>query len=146
MKIISSLIILFISNICIGQVENRETLESELERLQLKTALLIHSQSLDEFPIWSKNSDYIGFNLAGNWQKINLKNIELKEVDWRNSKIGYLTTENAFSEMTQEEITEFQNSSKFQPREATTSDGTKIELKMNGMRVSLIITKKGLKQ
>ena len=133
-------ILLLTISACSGQ---KGSLDTELNRLNAETVLIIQSQAIDEYPLWSDSSDYIGCNIMGKWHKIRLTDIQLQEAIWKNQKIGVLTTQDALSEMTAKEVKEFKKVSKFQPREVTTSDGTKIELKMDGMSVSLIITKKG---
>lgn len=124
---------------------SENNLESELLRLNTETALIVQSQAIDEFPIWSKDADYIGCNIMGKWYKIRLTDIQLEDAKWRDHTIGVLISEDAGSEMTEAEVTEFQSNSNFQPREVTTSNDTKIELKMEGFSVSLIVTKKGAK-
>jgi len=131
-------------SICtIAQDSTKSTLSTELSRLGVETVLIINSQSIDEYPLWSSNSDYIGCNIMGKWHKIRLTDIKLQEATWRKQTIGVLTTQDAISEMTKDETKDFKKVSKFQPREITTSNGTKIELKMDGFSVSLIVTKKG---
>ncbi len=119
------------------------TIDSELDRLRTETVLIIQSQAVDEYPLWSNESDYIGCNVMGKWYKVRLTNIQLQEATWRNQTIGVLTTQDALSDMTQKEVEGFKKVSKFQPREVITSDGTKIELKMKGFSVSLIVTSQG---
>jgi len=127
---------------CASANKSTNNLMSELSELETETALIIQS-SIDEYPIWSKDSNFIGCNIMGKWYKIRLTNIQLEKATWRGEQtIGVLTTQDAVSEMSEEEIKEFQANSKFQPREITTSDKTKIELKMKGFSVSLIVTKK----
>ena len=122
---------------------NEKNLKGELLRLNTETALIVQSQAIDEYPIWSKNADFIGCNIMGKWYKIRLTNIQLEEARWRNQAIGVLVSEDAGSEMTEEEIKSFRSNSKFQPREVTTSNQTKVELKMEGFSVSLIVSKNG---
>jgi hypothetical protein len=136
------LILLFAFSVpCLAQ--EKGTLDSELDRLNTKTALIIQSEAIDEYPLWSDDSDYIGCNIMGEWYKLRLIDIQLQEATWRNQTIGVLTTEDALSSMTKKEVKDFKKVSKFQPREVTTADGTKIELIMEGFSVSLVVTKKG---
>jgi tRNA(Arg) A34 adenosine deaminase TadA len=66
-----------------------------------------------------------------------------KVVIGENQTFGILTTQDALGKMTDKEVKDFKKVSKFQPREVTTSDGTKVELKMDGFSVSLVVTLKG---
>lgn len=126
-----------------AQKTNKGILDSELNRLKTETVLIIQSQAIDEYPLWSDGSDYLGCNIMGKWYKIRLIDIQLEEATWRNQTIGVIATQGALNEMTEKEVKDFKKVSEFQPREVTTSDGTKIELKMEGSSVSLVVTKKG---
>jgi len=130
-------------NFC-GQ-DTSKNLYSEMMRLNIETVLIVQSQAIDEYPLWSPNSEYIACNIAGKWYKFRLTNIELAEAKWNGQKIGVLITKDAYSELTPDELQEFEKVSKFNPREVETTKGTKVELKMEEMTVSLILTKKGKK-
>lgn len=125
--------------------DTTKTLISEMTRLKTETVLIVQSQAIDEYPIWSPKSDFIACNIQGKWYKFRLINIELADAKWRGQTIGVLTTKDAYSELTTIEQQEFEKVSKFNPREVKTAKGTKIELKMEGMAVSLIVTKNGEK-
>jgi hypothetical protein len=121
------------------------SLNLEMTRLNTETALIVQSQAIDEYPLWSPKSDFIACNIEGKWYKFRLNNIELTNTKWRGQTIGVLTTKDAYSELTNKEQPEFEKVSKFNPRELKTKDGTKVELKMKEMSVSLVVTKKGEK-
>lgn len=120
-------------------------LNSEMTRISTETALIIQSQVIDEYPLWSPNSDLIACNIQGEWYKFELTNINLADIQWHGQTIGMLTTQDAYSKLTDEELKAFEKVSKLNPREVTTKNGTKIELKLEEMTVSLIVTKKGEK-
>jgi hypothetical protein len=123
--------------------DTTKTLNSEMTRLKTQTVLIVQSQAIDEYPLWSPNSDFIACNIAGQWYKFRLTNIDLAEAKWRGQIIGVLTTKDAYSELTDKELSEYEKVSIFNPREVNTKNGTKIELKMERLAVSLIVTKKG---
>ncbi len=116
-----------------------------MTRLNTETVLIVQSQAIDEYPVWSPKSDFIACNIEGKWYKFRLTNIELTNTKWHGPTIGVLTTKDAYSELTNKEQPEFEKVSKFNPRELKTKDGTKVELKMKEMSVSLVLTKKGEK-
>lgn len=138
-------IILFI--ILTFRVYGQETknLSSEMIRLNVETALIVRSQAIDEYPLWSPDSDFMACNIEGKWYKFRLKAIDLADIKWKGQTIGALTTKNAYSELTNKEQAKFEKVSKLKPREVKTTNGTKVELKMEGMITSLIVTKKGEK-
>jgi hypothetical protein len=45
-------------------------LRSEMQSLDVHTALLIPSQAVDESPVWSPDSRYLGANIQGKWFKL----------------------------------------------------------------------------
>lgn len=118
-------------------------LNSEMTRLNTESLLIVRSQAIDERPLWSPNSDFIACNIAGKWYKFRLTNVEFSEARWYGQTIGILATKGTSSELTDNERKEFEKVSKFSPRKVETKKGTEIELKMEGMTVSLIVTKKG---
>jgi len=125
--------------------DNSKDLNSEMTRLKTETVLIVQSQAIDEYPLWSPSSDFIACNIEGKWYKFRLTNIDLADAKWRGQTIGILITKDAHSELTSKEQSEFEKVSNFNPREVKTKNGTKVELKMDGMTVSLIVTKKGEK-
>jgi hypothetical protein len=119
-------------------------LRSEMVRLKTETILIVQSQAIDEYPMWSPSSDFVACNIMGKWYKFRLSNVQLAEAKWRGQLIGVLTTKDASSQMTDNEYKDFEKVSKFNPREVITKKGTRIELKETGdMSISLILTKKG---
>ena len=126
--------------------DTTKNLNSEMTRLKTETVLIVQSQAIDEYPLWSPNSDFVACNIEGKWYKFRLTNIELVDAKWRGQSIGVLTTKDAYTSLTDNEHKQFDKVSKFNPREVTTRNGTKIELKETGdMSVSLILTIKGEK-
>jgi hypothetical protein len=137
------IIILTILTFNVYGQDTTKNLNSEMTKLKTETVLIVQSQAIDEYPIWSPNSDFVACNIEGNWYKFRLTNIELAEAKWRGQTIGVLTTKDAYSKMSSKEKREFEKVSKFNPREVITKIGTKVELKMEGVSVSLVVTKKG---
>jgi Tol biopolymer transport system component len=121
-------------------------LVGELSRLNSDTALIVPSQGVDEFPLWSPDGRYLAANIEGKWFKIDLNHILLKEGSWRgNHKIGVIDSKSSLSGATEEEVEKWRASSKVSPRKSKTVAGTTIELRQSGLGVSLIITKKAEK-
>src|SRR5690606_38822218 len=83
--------------------DTTKTLNSELTRLKTETVLIVQSQAIDEYPIWSPKSHFVACNIEGKWYKFRLTNIELADAKWRGQTIGVLTTKDAYSELTTNE-------------------------------------------
>jgi hypothetical protein len=140
------IIILTILTFNVYGQDTSKDLNLEMTRLKTETVLIVQSQAIDEYPLWSPNSDFVACNIEGKWYKFRLTNIELAEAKWRGQTIGVLTTKDAYTSLTDDEQKQFDKVSKFNPREVTAKNGTKIELKETGnMSISLIVTKKGEK-
>jgi hypothetical protein len=144
MKKILFIITIAFAPICIyGQNTTAKSLNSEMSRLETETVLVLNSQEIDYYPLWSPNSDFIAFCLHEKWFKIRLDDIEFEAVKWRGQKIGLLVSTDATTEMSEKEVEEFKKVSKFNSREVTSKLGTKVELPMQSLRTSLVITHKG---
>lgn len=141
------IILLTILTINVNGQETTRSLNSEMTRLKTETVLIAQSQAIDEYPLWSPNSDYIACNIEEKWYKFRLTDIDLVEAKWRGQTIGIITTKDAYTLLTENEQKQFDKVSKFNPREVSTKNETKIELRETGdISVSLIVTKKGEKQ
>ena len=119
---------------------NKLSLESEMTRLNVNTAMIVRSQAIDEYPLWSEDSKFIGVNIMDRWVKLDLQNIKLSVAGWRNQDIGLITNENNISDLTNKELEQFNLCSKNGIRKVITKTGKEIELKLNGFSTSLIIT------
>jgi len=142
-KILTLLLTVLVINANGQDTTKTKNLASEMDRLKVETVLIVNSQAIDEYPLWSPNSNSIACNIQGKWYKFRLTNIELGDAQWRGQTIGVISTKKAYSELTDKEQKEFEAVSKFNAREVTTKDKTKIELRANGMSISLILTKDG---
>ena len=141
------IILLTILTISVYGQDATRSLNSEMTRLKTETVLIVQSQAIDGYPLWSPNSDFIACNIEEKWYKFRLTDIDLAEAKWRGQAIGVITTKDAYTLLTDNEQEQFDKVSKFNPREVTTKNETKIELRETGdMSVSLIVTKKGEKQ
>ena len=134
----------FISTSLFGQ--DVQSLPLEMKRLNVNSALIVPSQAVDEYPLWSSDGDFLAANVQGNWIKVDLAHLSLGEGTWRGGeKIGVINSQTSFSEASIEQIESWQKTSTMNLRKVQTSTGTIIELKESGLGVSLIVTKKGIK-
>ena len=120
----------------------QENLADAMNRLQTETILVVNSQELDDFPIWSPNGDAIAYNINNKWYKVSLEDLVCKSVKWRGQMIGYAQPSDQVPELTESEVAQYKKASNFNAREVTTKNGTKISLPMNDMRTSLVIKAK----
>lgn len=127
-------------------MQELKSLAEELSKLHTDTALVMPSNAIDEYPLWSPSGDYLAVNVMGKWLKVNLSQISLEEGAWRGKqKIGVITSKSSVSEAGAQEIEQWTKVAKFNPRVLTTKMGTKIELRETGLGTTLIIHKRNQK-
>lgn len=120
-----------------------DTITDKMRKMNIDTSLIVQSQAVDDYPLFSKDGKYLAANVAGKWYKINLNKIDLTEASWRNDqKIGVLNSKTSISEASQEEIKMFRDSTSFKPREYTTKNNAKLSLKQKGAGTEFTITDK----
>src|SRR5579872_3661743 len=78
-------------------------LESEMARLQVHTALMVPSQAVDEFPVWSPDSRFLAVNVQGKWFKLDTSSVQLHEAKWHGQRIGTVDSKSKLEPLTNEE-------------------------------------------
>lgn len=131
------ILLLFFSFNLFGQVPR--SMICELERLDVDRALLIPDVSIDYYPIWSPNNDYIGINISETWYKFDLSETTMVQADVRDEVIGY-NSFGTLDSLKESEVEIWKTSTKHDLRKVTTSDGYTYELKMVGLRTTFIET------
>ena len=67
--------------------EGDNNLSSQMKKLSVDTVLIVNSNAIDNYPIWSKDSKFIAVNISGQWYKFDLsKDIKLLETKWLKKK------------------------------------------------------------
>jgi hypothetical protein len=127
-------------------VDQSDNLEKELIKTKSRYALLIQSQAIDEFPVWSQDGENIYVNEEGDWKKIDLSKIKLDAGVWRNNiPIGVNKNESSISHspITQNELDSLLNFTPHDPRDLLLPDGTRIKLELDGLSTLMKITLPG---
>ena len=58
-------------------------LAAKMTKLSVHTVLLVPSQAVDEFPVWSPDSRFLAVNIEGKWFKLDTAKVELRgEMAW----------------------------------------------------------------
>ena len=138
------IIMLIISNLFSCQNWDKKKLEkkdifSEMNRLNIDTVLVVSSNAIDEYPLWSPDSNYIAANIMGKWYKFVLKDVNLVEAKWHNISIGALSRQDA-KPLLENEYKIFNQISKNSGRTIIQGD-VKVQLDLKDFATSLIITK-----
>jgi hypothetical protein len=119
-------------------------LGAEMQRLGVRSALVVASQSIDEHPVWSPDGRYLAVNVDGRWSRIDLASIHLVGATWRKDQpVGAPEPPADMSRIGESRVRNWQRSARFEPRRIVTRDGTTVELKLEELGTAFIITKKG---
>ena len=116
-----------------------QSLDEELSRLETDTVLLVQSQAVDEFPVWSPDGSRLAANVAGTWYSIRIDSVALVAATWRGGQsLGVLNSGKSIAEAP--EAAMWQEQAKFAPRSIKTASGTTVELRQNGLSTAFVIT------
>ena len=120
------------------------TLRSEMDRLQVREALLVISQDVDKEPIWAPRGGFLAVNVDGKWTKVNLLSIRLERGTWHGDQaIGVVASKSSLSTMSRQEVKAWSRASRPDTRRVQARNGTVVELRQDELSTSLLITRKG---
>lgn len=119
------------------------TLAEAMRTAGVSTALVLPSQAIDEYPVWSPDQRYMGVNVKGTWLKLPIDSVTIKKVYWRDMSIGQAIATQRPVALSTDELAACMRASSFQPREITTRSGIRIELRSVEMSTRLVITRTG---
>lgn len=119
-----------------------QSLDAELTRLDTDTALLVPSEAVDEFPVWSPDGSRLAANVMGVWYAVDLNRVALVEATWRgNLLLGVLNSKESVVEAP--EAATWKAAANAAPRAINVGGGTKIELRQDGMSTAFVIETPG---
>ena len=137
-KIYSFFILLTLLSCSVKEKNAKPNLFYELQKLSLSTVLVINSGSIDEYPVWSPEMDFIAVNLEGKWFKIELTNIDLIEGEWHGDRIGVIKKTN-IRDLNESDLRLWRRKKNYNTRKVKTTAGDEIELKLTDFSTSLIM-------
>jgi hypothetical protein len=116
-----------------------------MEALGLRFALLVESQAIDEWPLWSPDGRQLAINLDGKWSKLDTESVVLRMGTWQDRKtIAVAHPPPELEDVSAVEVRTWQKSTRFDPRRLTTETGVTIELAPEGLGTLFRVTSKGL--
>jgi hypothetical protein len=116
-------------------------LDHELAALSTDTALVLPSQAIDEYALWSPDCRFLGVNVEGQWKKIDLGVTKLVGGSWRGGQqIGVISNSSAVTPLSASEAAKWRKTNKLHPRRASVG-GTVIELKSEELSTELLVTR-----
>src|SRR5262249_16670967 len=120
------------------------SLSSEMDRLQVREALVLPSQAVDEEPIWAPKGDFLAVNVEGKWMKVNLLLIRLEPATWHSGQpIGIINSKSSVSSASEQDVKEWSRGSRADFERVQAKNGTVVELRHSDLSTSLVITRKG---
>jgi hypothetical protein len=115
-------------------------LESEMTRVGAHTALLVPSQSVDEFPVWSPDSLFLGVNIEGKWFKLDTRNARLQEAKWHEQRIGVVAGKPELMPISSEEAAEWGECGKHGDKNVSGKSGFRAEIQRRELSSSLVLS------
>jgi hypothetical protein len=120
-------------------------LQTEMQRLQIDTAMLLPSQAIDERLIWSPDSRFLAVNIRGTWHKLNIEEVSLQPANWHGKRIGAITGEPPIFPVGDDEMKSWAKPSKRVSLRLQIGTDILAEMKREGLSTSLVLTRKGNK-
>ena len=118
-------------------------IQKELARLGVDTALVLPSSALDDFPIWSPDSRYVGANVMGAWNKVDLRGITLVPGTWHGSeRIGVIEKKATITLLSPSLVDRWKPQTEPDPTVAE-NGWIRIEFRQEELRSSLVLTRRG---
>jgi hypothetical protein len=115
-------------------------LKAEMTRLNVHTALLLPSQAVDEFPVWSPDSRFLAANIQGRWFKVDTSNIDLHEAKWHGQQIGVVGTKLKLEPMNDDVAAEWSKQGQHGDSNVTAKSGARAEIQRHELSSSLVVS------
>lgn len=86
---------------------------TEMRRLDVRSALVLASQAIDEHPVWSPNGDALAVNVDGRWMKVALRPLTLENGSWHDGQpIGVVKSPAKMSSISESDVRKWEKSSR----------------------------------
>ena len=120
-----------------------EVLSAELQRLGVRSALVLQSQALDEEPVWAPDGGAIAVNIEGSWKRLDLSHIVLMKAEWHGGvPLGFLQSP-SLTPLKESDLARWKAGGRRDPRKITTRAGTAVEMKSVDLGTAFVISPKG---
>ena len=123
----------------VAHPQTGDSLRNEMAKLHVHTVLLVPSQAIDEFPVWSPDSQFIGANIQGKWFKFDTTKIQLHEATWHGQRIGVVSSKPKLEQMTSEDAAKWAELGRHGDSEVSAKPGVRAEIKHDELSSSLVI-------
>jgi hypothetical protein len=120
-------------------------LEREMQRLGVRSALVLRSQAVDEQPFWSPQGDALAINVEGAWKRLDFKSSTLTEGTWHGTEPIGLLSDPPLSPVPATDARAWSESGKTDPLEVVTAAGTRVKIEAEDLGSRFVISRKGEK-
>jgi hypothetical protein len=117
-------------------------LGTEMTRLNVNTVLLVASQAVDEFPVWSPDSRFLAVNIEGKLFKLDAAKVELREANWHGQRIGTVANKPTLEPMTDETAAEWSKHVRHGDSNVTGKSGVRAEMQHHERSSSLVVSQR----
>jgi len=105
------------------------------------TALIVHSQAVDDFPVWSPDSRYVAANIQGKWFKRDLSDVHLREATWHGDPLGALESNKGMESITRKRALEWGKAARHGSTYVTGKSGIRAEFQNDELSTFLTLSK-----
>ena len=128
---------------CSGQITN--SLLAEYDKLKIHTALVAPSSGVDESPLWSPDSRFLGVNVQGRWYQVDTVKVELQPATWHEQRIGRISSGGAISPLDEAQLGVWRKATRSDSTALVDDAGNKYEFVRKTLRTSFVVIPKGRK-
>jgi hypothetical protein len=138
------ILFLAISIACASRIQSQtQSLDQELNRLKVDTALVVSSRAIDETPLWSRDSQNLAFNMEEKWYSLDLSQIKLVHAKLHEKAIPAISSKPHLEEITQGTLEEWKKDARSGDLQATTKSGIKVEFIQKNLSTTMVLTRAG---
>jgi hypothetical protein len=120
------------------------SLEKEMTRIGVRSALVIPSQAVDGHPVWSPAGDAIAAEIDGHWVKVDLRSTALEKGTWHGKEsIGVLKQAPPEESVSESVVRNWDKNLVSGARRVVMRNGTSIELRQEGLSTAFVVTRPG---
>jgi hypothetical protein len=125
-----------------GETGQSHGLRSELERLHVKTALVVRSDAIDRVPVWGPDNDRIAIDIGGTWKTVSLSSLTLGEGSWHGGERIGVAQSPKLTAVEPSTVDEWMKTGIRGARRVETSNGLRLELTQDDLSTRLVLTRR----
>jgi len=120
--------------------QTSDNLQNEMAKLRVHTALLVPSQGVDEFPVWSADSRFLAVNIEGKWFETDMSKVQLREATWLGQRVGAPAKKPKLQPMSKEEASGWSKQAQHGQSEVMGKSGIRATIQRAELSASLVLS------